>query len=76
MKLYYTGEGAACLVYVPQNSVTVQVTLRKEGLEYPEVIAAALLDGYRHLVRREELKDGEPEQKKVAMPQTLKGGVE
>lgn len=53
MKLYYTGEGAACTVYIPAGSVSVTIQLRKEGLEYPPGVAALLLDGYKHLVSKD-----------------------
>ena len=69
MKLYYTGPGPACTVYVPQGSLTVTVTLRKEGMDYPEGITQTLLRDYPALVSKEE-----PKLIKVAMPQFKKGG--
>lgn len=64
MKLYYTGDGMACTVFIPAGGASVTITLRKEGLDYPPGIATLLLDGYKSLVSREAAATILPQEEK------------
>jgi len=70
MKLYYTGPGVACIVYLPAaGHLTAQVTLRQEGLDYPDAVASTLLADYPALVSKTL-----PPVQKLEIPKTKKGG--
>lgn len=70
MKLYYTGDGPACTIYLAVGNLTATTTLYKAGQEYPDALVERILADYPHLVSKTE-----PMKIKLAQPTLKKGGA-